>query len=255
MDEFMQFMRSFYRITGIDLTLYKRPQMERRLTSLRNRNRFMNFDDYLQAMEKDRNLLYELLDKMTINVSEFFRNPDRWEALVPYLQELTRTRPLHAWSAACSTGEEPYSLAMMMMERVKKPYEILATDIDENVLDLAKRGTYRDYQIKAVPKDVLDKFFSKREAVWRVHESVKQYVSFRIHNLLAEDYPQNLDLIICRNVMIYFTEEAKQKVIASFAKALRPGGLLFVGSTEQFLRTELYDLSAVGPFLYQKHTK
>jgi chemotaxis protein methyltransferase CheR len=252
MDEFMEFMRSFHKLTGIDLTLYKRPQMERRLTSLRNRNRYANFPDYLQAMGRDRNLLYELLDKMTINVSEFFRNPDRWELLVPILKELTEKGPLHAWSAACSTGEEPYSLSMIMMERVKRPYQILATDIDENVLETAKRGVYRDYQTKAVPRDLLAQYFTKQDALWSVKESVKQHVTFRIQNLLADAYPQNLDLVICRNVMIYFTEEAKQRVISCFAGALRPGGILFVGSTEQFLRTELHGLSAVGPFLYQK---
>ena len=254
MDDFMDFMRSFNRLTGIDLTLYKRPQMERRLTSLRNKNHFLNFVEYLRAMEKDRNLLYELLDKMTINVSEFFRNPERWESLVPYLHDLTQTSPLKAWSAACSTGEEPYSLALLMLERVKRPYEILATDIDEKVLKSAQIGEYRDHQIKSVSEEYFYKYFMKQDYLWRISDRVKKNIIFRAHNLLSNQFPGDLDLIICRNVMIYFTEEAKQKVIVGFANALRPGGILFVGSTEQFLRTELHGLSAVGPFLYRKNT-
>ncbi len=252
MDEYLKFMESFYHFTGIDLKLYKRPQMERRLTSLRNKNHFMNFSDYMHAMEMDRNLLYELLDKMTINVSEFFRNPDRWDALVPHLRELTQSGRLNAWSAACSTGEEPYSLAIIMMEQVKKPYKILATDIDENVLNTAQLGLYKDYQVKGVPGDLFQKYFIKQGSLWKIQNSAKQDITFQVHNLLASKYPENLDLIVCRNVMIYFTENAKQKIIYSFSKSLRPGGILFVGSTEQFLKTELHDLFPIAPFLYKK---
>ncbi len=253
MDEFLDFMLSFHRLTGIDLTLYKRPQMERRITALRNKNCYADFKEYLQAMMNDRTVLYELMDKMTINVSEFFRNPDRWESLIPYLRELSKTTTLNAWSAACSTGEEPYSLAILMMEKIQRPYRILATDIDEGILNLAKQGLYKEYQLRSVKAELLSRYFFQQGTAWKITNIPKEHVTYQLHNLLAHPYPQSLDLIICRNVMIYFTEEAKQRVISGFASALRPGGILFVGSTEQFLRTELNGLHAVAPFLYQKH--
>jgi chemotaxis protein methyltransferase CheR len=253
MDEYLEFMRQFYRLTGINLELYKRPQMERRITALRDKHKYSDFRSFLSALARDETLMHEFLDRMTINVSEFFRNPERWDALTPFLHELSRERRiLRAWSAACSTGEEPYTLAMLMEERVKTPYRILATDIDRKVISEAEKGVYRDHQIKCVPGEYLQRYFTQDSGMWVIREDVKRHVTFQIHNLLADAYPDSMDLIICRNVLIYFTDEAKRHVVSSFAKTLSPGGILFVGSTEQFMRSEEYGLINVGPFLYRR---
>jgi chemotaxis protein methyltransferase CheR len=253
MDEYLEFMRQFYRLTGINLELYKRPQMERRITALRDKHEFSDFRSFLSALSRDEKLMHEFLDRMTINVSEFFRNPERWDALVPFLKELSRERhTLRAWSAACSTGEEPYTLAIILEEQVRTPYRILATDIDRKVISEAENGIYRDHQIKCVPGEYLRRYFTQDSGLWVIHDDVKRHVTFQIHNLLADPYPDSMDLIICRNVLIYFTEEAKRQVVSSFAKTLSPGGILFVGSTEQFMRADEYGLVNVGPFLYRR---
>lgn len=249
MDDFAQFTQEFFRFSGIDLTAYKRPQMERRLTALRDRHGFSNFRQFLQAMTSNERLYAEFLDRMTINVSEFYRNPERWESLMAHLQA---KKPLRAWSAACATGEEPYTLAILLAEHGFADYQIRATDIDRNVLLQSQVGRYADHQVKMVPPAVLAKYFRKQTADWVVEPTLRSQIKFELHNLLADGYPEALDLIICRNVLIYFTEEAKQQVIRGFSSTLKPGGLLFVGSTEQLLQADRHQLEVVSPFLYRK---
>lgn len=251
MDEFLRFTEDFYTLTGVDLNLYKRPQMERRLTALRDKHGFSDYHSYVQFITREPALLQELMDKMTINVSEFMRNPERWDALIPLLKS-NQSSSIHAWSAACSTGEEPYTLSMIMEKHIDRPYRILATDIDKNALQQAQNGQFKDHQVRAVDLSDLQQYFTRTESSWRVSPALQKHVTFQSHNLLGDAYPGDFDLIICRNVMIYFTDDAKQHVIRGFSNALKPGGLLFVGSTEQFLRADPYGLVTVAPFMYQK---
>lgn len=255
MDEFLEFTNEFYQFTGIDLKSYKRPQMERRLTFLRDKLGFGDFRSFLMAMRRDPAILHQLLDRMTINVSEFFRNPERWSALVTKLRDssIVKGQRLEAWSAACSTGEEPYTLAMVLAENFPAlHYHILATDIDKTVLSNARQGTYRVPQLKGLPEGYQDKYFESSKTTATVGRSLQSNITFKEHNLLRDEYPKSLDLIICRNVLIYFTEEAKHHVVTRLASSLVEGGFLFVGSTEQFLRSETFGLVPVSPFLYQK---
>ncbi|MCF8563737.1 protein-glutamate O-methyltransferase CheR [Alicyclobacillus tolerans] len=252
MDEFQEFMKEFYKFTGIDLQSYKRPQMERRLNSLRVKHAFLDFRSLSHALKHNSDLLSEFLDRMTINVSEFFRNPERWEALLPHLQQLSSGRQLKFWSAACSTGEEPYTLAMLMEERILRPFQLLATDIDRKVLQQAQTGEYKVSQLEKIPQAYRSKYFTEGAGSGIVKPILKKSIQYRLHNLLADPYPVSLDLIICRNVLIYFTDEAKKQVIDGFARSLNPGGLLFVGSTEQLLWTEENQFQSVSPFIYRK---
>lgn len=250
MDEFAWFMNAFHELTGIDLNRYKRPQMERRLTNLRDRRGFTDYPSYLRAMEKQRALLVELLDKMTINVSEFFRNPERWEQLGRILVE--RKEVVKAWSAACATGEEPYSLAMLLT-KLNVPFSsILATDIDERVLAKASEGVYDAVQVRSVDETLLKRHFVPNGSSYTVKEQIRNQVHFQRHNLLNDPYPTSIDLIICRNVLIYFTDETKQAILNKFSAALKPGGILFVGSTEQFFGLALPELKLVAPFIYRR---
>ncbi|GMA55732.1 chemotaxis protein methyltransferase CheR [Alicyclobacillus sacchari] len=249
MDEFEWFVSSFRELTGIDLSHYKRPQMERRLTSLRDRRGYSDFPSYVRAMREKPELLDELLDRMTINVSEFFRNPDRWKDLRAIVQDMGQ--PIQAWSAACSTGEEPYSLAILLAEMNVRS-SILATDIDLRVLDKARRGEYGHAQLREVDDRLRSRYFYQQDGNYRVSDEIREAVQFRQHNLLSDPYPADLDLIICRNVLIYFTEDTKQLLVRRFAAALRPGGVLFVGSTEQLLGLSLSGLEPLRPFMYVK---
>ncbi|WP_276352354.1 CheR family methyltransferase [Cohnella caldifontis] len=253
--DFEQFKTKLKAKTGIDLSLYKENQMKRRLISLRDNKGFKTFGEFFRAFAADRKLFEEFLDHMTINVSEFYRNAKRWEVLerkiVPDL--LKRSRSLKCWSAACSTGDEPYTLAMILLGSLRRhEFQVLATDIDEGALRKAKEGVYPAQSVREVPKAVLGRFFRAQGATYRVTEEVKQNVTFQHHNLLADPYGQQFDLIVCRNVLIYFTDEAKDAVYAKFSKALKPGGYLFIGGTEQIFQPARYDLEPTETFFYQK---
>jgi chemotaxis protein methyltransferase CheR len=249
------FKKNIYDKTGIDLSLYKEAQMKRRLVALREKRSFPTFLEYYHSLSKDPGLLDEFLDRMTINVSEFYRNPSRWEVLetkiLPRL--IKESSPLKVWSAACSTGEEPYSLSIMLSDnkRVSR-FSVLATDLDEFVLDRAKKGYYFEKSIQDVPKDKKVKYFTKQELGYKIVDSIKKNVTFKKQNLLSDKFGTDFDLIVCRNVMIYFTEEAKSVLYEKFSKALRPGGVLFVGSTEQIFNPGLYGLESEEPFFYRK---
>ncbi|CAM5791819.1 MULTISPECIES: CheR family methyltransferase [Brevibacillus] len=251
--DFLQFIASVKKMTGIDLALYKEAQMKRRLTSLRLKRGYTTFAQYFEAIAKDKELFYEFLDRMTINVSEFFRNPGRWEVLEnKILPRLVRQSPrLKCWSAACSTGEEPYTLSLLLL-RHRWDASVLASDIDEGAIAKAKQGVYTERALQDCPKDLLDKYFQKDSLSYRISDEVKKRVNFRKHNLLADTFESGFDLIICRNVMIYFTEEAKHELYHKFSRALKPGGVLFVGSTEQIFQPQQYQFETEDTFFYRK---
>ncbi|MFD1270167.1 protein-glutamate O-methyltransferase CheR [Paenibacillus motobuensis] len=253
--DYVGFIQNVKKSTGIDLAQYKEAQMKRRLTTLRNKNGYSSFTSFFKAMMENKTLFYEFLDKMTINVSEFWRNPNRWEILrdkvLPVLSN-GRSR-MRIWSAACSTGEEPYTLAMILADQglLQSTY-LLATDIDEGALSKAAQGLYLERSLKDVPADVSKRYFTQDGMMYRFDEGLKKHVTFKKQNLLADSFEEGFDLIVCRNVMIYFTEEAKHDLYHKFAQSLRPGGTLFVGSTEQIFSPGQYDLETSETFFYRK---
>ncbi len=255
MSDYTQFIANVKKKTGIDLSLYKEAQMKRRLTSLYEKRKCRDFTEYFDLIRSDRSMMDEFLDRMTINVSEFYRNGQRWEVLdnkiIPQL--LKQSKTLKCWSAACSTGEEPYSMAMVLSNHMPlREVSILATDLDQGVLDKAGVGLYPDRSLKEVPADMKKKYFTQEGQFYQVTDEVKRTVAFKKHNLLEDSYGSGFDLIVCRNVMIYFTEEAKDQIYTNFAKALKPGGILFVGSTEQIFSPDRYGLESEETFFYKK---
>ncbi len=255
MEDYLQFIESIKRKTGIDLGAYKEAQMKRRLTSLYEKKGYTDFLSFFKALDKDRDLMNEFLDRMTINVSEFYRNRKRWEVLDTKIfpKLLTTNRRLKIWSAACSTGEEPYTTAMVLSKHVPlSQIAILATDLDANAIQRAKAAVYPDRSLAEVPEDMKKKYFEQQNTFYKVDDSIKRTVSFQQHNLLRDTYDKNFDLIICRNVMIYFTEEAKDEIYRKFSEALRPGGILFVGSTEQIFHPAKFGLETEDTFFYRK---
>ncbi|MHA2853753.1 CheR family methyltransferase [Paenibacillus lautus] len=254
--DYIGFVRSIERSTGINLADYKEAQMKRRLTTLRMKKGFETFSAFYDAMMKDKPLFHEFLDRMTINVSEFWRNPNRWEVLRDkILPELAKQNPgvLKVWSAACSTGEEPYTLAMILAEQnMLGRARIMATDIDDGALHKAKEGLYVERSLKDVPSGVAARYFKEEGSLYRFSENLKKEVSFHKQNLLTDRFEAGFDLIVCRNVMIYFTEGAKHKLYQKFAASLKPGGFLFVGSTEQIFNPGQYGLESNETFFYRK---
>ncbi|WP_163100995.1 CheR family methyltransferase [Peribacillus alkalitolerans] len=253
--DYQEFIAQVKILTGIDLNLYKEAQMKRRLTSLYEKKGYGSFRDFLSAIKTDKQMLNEFLDRMTINVSEFYRNGKRWEVLeekiLPRL--LQSNRKLKIWSAACSTGEEPYTIAMVLSKFLPlSQIKILATDIDDNVIARAKIGVYHERSLNEVPSPIKAKYFDKQGDYYKVKEEIKNTVTFKKHNLLALAFESDYDLIVCRNVLIYFTEEAKEQLYNKFSQALKPEGVFFVGSTEQIFNPSKYGLETEDTFFYKK---
>ncbi|MBM6619864.1 CheR family methyltransferase [Bacillus suaedaesalsae] len=253
--DYEKFIQNIKKKTGIDLSLYKEAQMKRRLTSLYEKKGYKDFEEYYQHMTSNQMLFDEFLDRMTINVSEFYRNGKRWEVLqekiIPKL--LGQNKKLKVWSAACSTGEEPYTIAMVLSNFMPlSSISIHASDLDENAIARAKNGTYPERSLQEVPAEMKNKYFTKDGMFYKVDDAIKKTVTFKQENLLADSFEQNYDLIVCRNVLIYFTEEAKDTLYKKFSDALRPGGILFVGSTEQIFNPSSYNFETEDTFFYRK---
>ncbi len=252
-----EFKTDVYKLTNINLSLYKERQMKRRIESLIARKGYDGFESFFQGMKQDDVLLRTFVGYLTINVSQFYRNPMQWEhfekIIIPYLKE-NYGENINIWSAACSTGDEPYTIAMIMskyfsLDKIK----ITATDIDDDVLAFADAGIYSAKSLVDLPKEYLDAHFKKvDDKNYAISDKIKKCVTFKKHNLLEDKYFSNMSMIVCRNVVIYFTDEAKDKVYMNFHNALRDNGILFIGSTEQILRARELGFETLKTFFYKK---
>lgn len=244
-----------YKLTDIDINCYKSQQMRRRLEAYLVKNNFPSASTFCSMLEKSKDKQRELLDYMAINVSEFFRDSSRFEILrdtvLPQLME--NRRRLNIWSAACSCGQEPYSLAMLLEEMFPGHHRIVATDIDESALTQAKNGgPYLPYEVRNVEKKYIDKYFTKNEAGYWMDAEIKKKVLFQRHNLLRDPFEINFDLIVCRNVIIYFSEIVRDVLYKKFQNSLRLGGVLFLGGSEVVLRPAEQGFSMINPAFYRK---
>jgi chemotaxis protein methyltransferase CheR len=244
-------------ITGVDLNAYKENQMKRRLDTLIKKHGFKDYAEYCECVRADKEIREEFLGYMTINVSEFYRNPDQWEFLdKTVIPELIKRfgKNLKIWSAACSTGDEPYSLVMALSRHLPlNMIKIYATDIDNQILAQAKNGIYSDKSVKGVPADLLEKYFEKVGTSYKIKDEIKSRVEFKQSNLLENNYPKGFNMIVCRNVLIYFTEEAKDDIFRRFHDSLVPNGVLFIGSTEQIVNYRELDFSRKNSFFYERN--
>lgn len=257
MDNYEAFKQQILRLTKIDLNAYKERQMKRRIDSLIHRNNINKYSDYVALLTKDKAKLDEFVNYLTINVSEFYRNPEQWmlleKEIFPYLFERFG-KNVKIWSAACSTGDEPYSLVMLLSKFMPlNQIKVIATDIDRQVLDKARMGLYNVKSLKGLPKEFIGKYFKKiNDTTYQITDNVKKCVEFKQHDLLKDTYPSGADMIICRNVMIYFTEEAKNVIYTKFHQALKNDGILFVGSTEQIIQPQNLGFAPFKSFFYKK---
>lgn len=248
------FRRTVLRLTGIDLDQYKSAQLERRLATIMKRCSAADLMEYGRLLEHEPAQLQAFKDFFTINVSEFLRNPEKFEELQQtILPELLRHRPnLHIWSAGCSNGSEPYSVSLLLDELAPRgDHQIIATDLDEQILKLAAAGVYLEKDVKNVSAQRRARYFTRTETGWAVRPQLKSRIRFSQHNLLRDPFPRDLDLVLCRNVVIYFTEEAKEELYRNFHRALRPDGILFVGGTESLLNARSMGFATASPFFYR----
>lgn len=250
------FKSEIFKMTHIDLNCYKEKQMKRRIDSLISNHKISGYAEYVSALKTNTELFNEFVSYITINVSEFYRNPEQWaymdKEVFPYLLSKFGRR-IKIWSAACSTGDEPYSLVMALSKYLPlSQISIFATDLDNQILAKAKVGLYSEKSLHGVPEDMKRKYFTQIGQSYQVHDEIKQCVKFQHHNLLKDPYPTDCQMIVCRNVLIYFTEEAKDDTFRKFYKCLPQNGVLFIGSTEQITDYRGIGYQRMNSFFYQK---
>ncbi len=243
----------------IDLENYKDEQMKRRLDSWLVRSRAGNWNEYFDLVSRDNVELERFRNYLTINVTEFFRDPPRWNMLrdeiLPYLQQAdsSHSEGLKLWSAGCSIGAEPYSMAILMAEAApRQQYFLLATDLDRGALSKAKaRGPYTPEDIHNLNAIQRQKYINPSTPYF-VNESIQKRIRFQEQDLLADRFEHGFDLIVCRNVVIYFTTDAKDALYSKFCAALRRGGILFLGGTEIISGAARFGLQNFGISFYRK---
>ncbi|MCL6447162.1 MAG: protein-glutamate O-methyltransferase CheR [Armatimonadetes bacterium] len=254
--EFAQFKEQMRQTFGLDLNSYKENQLRRRLTGYLARLNLPGFQALYARLQSDRNAYEAFLDFLTINVSEFFRDPARWTELEKeILPQLLAGKQggLKIWSAACANGAEPYSLAIILKELSPfRPHRLLATDIDKNVLEQARQGRYHPDAVRHVSKERLKKFFEPAGNAFVLKDEIKKMVTFRQHDLLTQPFEEGWNLIVCRNVSIYFTREAQNQLNSKLAKSLARGGFLFIGGSEMIFNYKELGLERARTSFYQK---
>lgn len=253
--EFNEFHKWVHRELGINLSAYKPEQLNRRITSLMGRVGVPSLDEYTRVIKSNPEQRQKFLDFITINVTEFFRNPELFKEVEELIKtyQITQSKNLKIWSAACSIGCEPYSLAIILDKVARNgSHTIIATDIDNTILSRAKIGQYTSSEIKNVKNEDLNKYFEKVDDKYCISNSIKSMITFKRHDLILDNYDSNFDLIVCRNVVIYFNNDIKQEIYKKFSNSLKPGGLLFVGATESIYNYKDFGLEKASTFIYRK---
>ncbi len=253
--EFDEFKRRMLMSFRLDLNSYKETQLKRRMDGLLARQKIKDYAELFHLLTSDRMAYQTFLDNLTINVSEFFRDPHRWlELEKKILPELLKLRgSIRIWSAACSIGAEPYSLGILLDELgPNRQHRLDATDIDKTILDTAQIGKYNQDAVRSVSNERLLKYFTASGSFYLIKDNIKKVVTYRRHDLLTDNYAQGYDLIVCRNVTIYFTREAQDKINKGFSQSLHPGGFLFIGGSEMIFNYQELGLEKISPCFYRK---
>lgn len=250
-----QLARDVRALLGLDLGQYKKAQVWRRVNGFASTRGFADTATLIAACRTDSALRAAFRDMITINVSEFFRNSEVWQTLATrFLAPALRGQALtRVWSAGCSFGFEAYSIAMLARELVPmSTVRVLATDVDETILVAARASRYAAHQMVGVSDARRARFFRRDGDAWEVRPEIRALVTFRRHDLLRDPFEAGFDLVACRNVVIYFTEAAKDVLYRKLAGALRPGGILFVGATEAVPSPSQFGLETMLSGFYRR---
>ena len=242
--DFERVRQLIYDHAGISLNASKQDMVYSRLARRLRATGIDNFKNYLVLLESNNSVEWEAFaNSLTTNLTSFFREPHHFPLLAKHVVKHKGRHPISLWCSASSTGEEPYSMAMSMVDAFgtfTPPVTILATDLDTHVLAKAEAGIYPMERIEKLSADVVKRFFMKgagaQAGFVRVRPELRAMITFRQVNLLSNDWPVRgpLDAIFCRNVMIYFDKETQLKILTRFAPLLQPDGLLFAGHSESF---------------------
>ena len=256
---FEKFKNKAIKILKLDLDGYKQKRVKRRTDSLMRRHNVSNYKQCLTLLKTDNEFKSAFIDHFTINTTEFFRNPDNFkyikENILPSLFE--NQNQVNIWSAPCSDGSEPYTMAIILNELGIKSnrFHILASDLDPGSLEVAKKGVYESNSLKNVSDKIIKNYFereSKNTDKYKVKSQIINQVEFNKCNLIKDTFPSSKDLILCRNFIIYLTKEFKHKLINDLTSVLNSGGYLFLGNTEFIFHPTKYGLKKVYSSLYKK---
>lgn len=239
-------------------------RLQKRLKKLQHSS-FKEYVDYVFSTRGQHEEVWNMIDAVSTNKTDFFREPQHFNFLLEqgiedYLQ-LSRKNRLSIWSAGCSSGEEPYTLAMVLKEASESmrffDFNIIATDISESVLQHAVVGIYNENKIQTIPDYYKKKYLlrgkSNYENKVRISSQLRSKVEFKKYNLLTTDYSSlgKFDIIFCRNVMIYFERDVQQRLLKQFCKILNPGGYMFIGHSESITGFSL-PLKHIRPTIFKK---
>ena len=241
----MRLLTKIHDEKGIDFTQHKEKSLCRRLESCMRRRSARSFDEYVKVLEGSPEEYNSLLNALTINVTDFFRNPESFEAIskiviprVIFSKREHQHRIIRAWSCGCSSGDEPYTLAMLLLEKLGKAGDgffpaVIGSDIDKEALSEARSMVYSRQRLKAVDRKLLDGYFEKVDGdAFRLSSAVSGLVRFR-HNDIIKDRPfTHCDIILCGNLLIYFNKQLQEEVLLKFYECLNPGGFLVLDMVE-----------------------
>lgn len=257
----MYFVNEFKNYSGLDLQGYKSDQVKRRLETYMRQLNIKGFNDLVFEMKKNPSLVESVKKHITINVTEFIRNVGTWDVfykkVVPEVLHKNKTNHIKIWSAACSSGEEPYTIAMLMDHHFPHiQTEIIATDLNPDMITKAKKGEYLTNGLKNINSELTKKYFVKKDDKnAEVSKHLKKKITFKTSNLLTDSYPSALDIIVCRNVLIYFNEDTQHSIYEKFNRSLKNDGFLFIGSTEHIHQPGRFGFIPYESFYYRKNRK
>ena len=265
--EYEMFRKIIYDESGITFSATNRSILDSRIKELLRKKNLTSPTEYYGIISKNPEDMKEMLDSVTTNLTRFFRNQPHFDALmnyvIPHVIEHKRAgssdRTIKIWSAGCSTGEEPYTLAMIMKE-ICPPgwnFQITASDISLKSLLTAQNGFYPNNRVDGIPEKYLSKYFTKVEGGYQVKDELKRTIRFDYHNLRHDSGARNLDVVFCRNVLIYFDEPAQLAVINRFWNSMAPQSYLFIGHSESLfgMKTQFEFLKTEWACLYNKNLK
>jgi chemotaxis protein methyltransferase CheR len=262
--DFERYRNLIYKESGIHFTATNRSILESRLKERLREKQVDTVGTYFNTISRDKDELKGFLDSITTNLTRFFRNQAHFDALehhvIPELIKIKKpsgNTTIKIWSAGCSTGEEPYTIAMLLSEILPPPwkFEIVASDISLKCLMTAKEGFYAEGRIVGIPESYLKKYFDKVEGGYKIHADIMSKIRFDYHNLSNDSGQRNLDLIFCRNVIIYFDETAQAAVINRFWDSMAAKAFLFIGHSESLfgMETKFEFVKTEWATLYRKN--
>lgn len=237
-----EFKKRVLEHSGIDLRFYQHSVVNRRIDNIMQKLRVDSLDSLWKVISTSEKEFRRFTDFITINVTEFFRDAEKFEYLQKRIfPEILKITPEpFIWSAACSTGDEAYSLAIILEELgLKKTVNILATDVDSEAIGKAEKGIYEEASLKNVSNSRKSRFFVRQDGQFAVNEYIKNRVKFKHHDILKDPFPSNrFHLIVCRNVIIHFEHRIKKDLYKRFHASLKKGGFLFLGGVEKIINAE-----------------